>query len=126
MIFGPWRIKPGGLSVSRSFGDVESKLKKFGGSENVVISDPQIVDRDINDKLDYVFIASDGVYDTLSTKLIHKVIWQTIQYHKNKSKEVSYEFILSECVNNVLKYALLKQSDDNVTAIMVCFRNLLY
>ena len=36
-----------------------------------------------------------------------------------------YEKILNECVNNVLKRSLIQGSDDNVTAIMICFRDLL-
>lgn len=38
---------------------------------------------------------------------------------------MQYEKILNECVNNVLKRALIHKSADNVTAIMVCFKNLL-
>ena len=36
-----------------------------------------------------------------------------------------YEDILGECVNNILKRALLNQSDDNVTLIMLVFSDLL-
>jgi len=39
--------------------------------------------------------------------------------------EAHYEHIIGECVNNVLKRALIQKSEDNVTAIMVCFKNLL-
>ena len=44
LMFGPWRIKPGGLSVSRGFGDIESKASKFGGNANIVVSEPDIFD----------------------------------------------------------------------------------
>jgi len=39
---GPLRVFPGWLSVSRTFGDVEAKLLKYGGNPNVVIADPEI------------------------------------------------------------------------------------
>ena len=42
MIYGPFRVFPGRLSVSRTFGDIEAKLEKFGGNPNVVISKPEI------------------------------------------------------------------------------------
>jgi serine/threonine protein phosphatase PrpC len=42
LIFGPWRIKPGGLSVSRSFGDIESKLPHYGGLGGNVTADPEL------------------------------------------------------------------------------------
>jgi protein phosphatase 2C family protein 2/3 len=41
-MFGPWRINPGKLSVSRSFGDIEAKIPKFGGNPNVLIAKPEI------------------------------------------------------------------------------------
>ena len=36
LMFGPWRIKPGGLSVSRTFGDLESKVTSYGGKKGCV------------------------------------------------------------------------------------------
>lgn len=37
---GPFRVQPGRLSISRSIGDIEAKLKKFGGNSKVLISEP--------------------------------------------------------------------------------------
>ena len=42
MIIGPFRVAPGRLSVSRTFGDIEAKLPEMGGLPNVVICDPEI------------------------------------------------------------------------------------
>ena len=39
---GPWRINPGSLSVSRTFGDFESKLDQVKGGTGRVINDPEI------------------------------------------------------------------------------------
>lgn len=41
-ILGPLRVFPGRLSVSRTFGDIEAKLPKFGGNPKVVIAEPEI------------------------------------------------------------------------------------
>ncbi len=49
MIFGPWRIRPGGLSVSRTFGDIESKISNYGGMTGNVIAEPDIFDFDLED-----------------------------------------------------------------------------
>ncbi len=38
----PYRVYPGKLSVSRTIGDMEAKLPKFGGNPKVVISEPDI------------------------------------------------------------------------------------
>ena len=47
-IIGPFRVSPGGLSVSRTIGDVEAKLEKYGGNPNVVIANPDIFVYDLN------------------------------------------------------------------------------
>ena len=39
---GPLRVLPGRLSVSRTFGDIEAKLERFGGKPNVVIAEPEL------------------------------------------------------------------------------------
>ena len=45
----PWRVMPGGLSVSRTFGDIESKEMKFGGKKDVVAALPDVVEFELND-----------------------------------------------------------------------------
>ena len=42
MLYGPFRVLPGRLSVSRTFGDIEAKMEKFGGLAGVVIAEPEI------------------------------------------------------------------------------------
>jgi protein phosphatase 2C family protein 2/3 len=39
---GPLRVLPGRLSVSRTFGDIEAKLERFGGNPLVVVAEPDI------------------------------------------------------------------------------------
>ena len=125
-IFGPWRVKPGGLSVSRTFGDIESKSKSFGGQAGIVISDPEITVTNYTEDLDFVVIGCDGVFDTLTNEEVCAVVWETVNYYKtSKSKSsTAYHQCLNDCVNNVLKKSLLQQSEDNVTLILIVFRNL--
>jgi hypothetical protein len=42
VILGPFRVIPGRLSVCRTFGDIETKLEKYGGKPGVVIAKPEI------------------------------------------------------------------------------------
>jgi len=42
MFLGPFRVLPGRLSVSRTFGDIEAKLERLGGKPGVVIAQPEI------------------------------------------------------------------------------------
>jgi protein phosphatase 2C family protein 2/3 len=39
---GPFRVLPGRLSVSRTFGDIEAKKVKYGGNPRVIIAEPEI------------------------------------------------------------------------------------
>ena len=39
---GPLRVLPGRLSVARTFGDPEAKIRELNGNPNVVIHDPDI------------------------------------------------------------------------------------
>lgn len=40
--FGPYRVLPGRLSVSRAIGDAHAKMKQLGGNASVVIPQPDI------------------------------------------------------------------------------------
>jgi len=35
-------VLPGKLSVSRAFGDLEAKVKRFGGNPKVLVAEPEI------------------------------------------------------------------------------------
>ena len=37
ILFGPYRVLPGRLSVSRTIGDIEAKSEIFGGNPNVIL-----------------------------------------------------------------------------------------
>lgn len=53
----PYRIYPGGLSVSRSFGDVTAKNTNYNGNPNVLIATPDIRLYKIDEmKTDFIFI----------------------------------------------------------------------
>lgn len=55
-LYSPWRILPGGLTVSRSLGDASSKIAEFGGRQGLVISEPDILDFEAED-FDFILIA---------------------------------------------------------------------
>jgi len=56
LIFGPWRVKPGGLSVSRSFGDIESKKGLNTNMNGIIMAEPDITEFDLSD-VDFAFLA---------------------------------------------------------------------
>lgn len=62
------RLLPGRLSVSRSFGDAEAKIKRFGGNPLVLIATPDIRSFKISSDHDFVMLGCDGVFDRMMNK----------------------------------------------------------
>lgn len=67
-LLGPHRVLPGRLSVSRTFGDIEAKVARYGGNPNVIIAEPEIKSFKIKDEYDYILLGCDGIYDKLSNR----------------------------------------------------------
>lgn len=67
-ILGPFRVFPGRLSVSRTFGDCMAKMEKYGGNSKCIIADPDIFTVPIDNELDFILIGSDGIFDKISTE----------------------------------------------------------
>jgi protein phosphatase PTC2/3 len=66
-VWGPHRVLPGRLSVSRTFGDIEAKLPKYGGKEGVIIAQPEISQFSLKpDFHDFIILGCDGIFDRLS------------------------------------------------------------
>ena len=108
-----FRISPGKLSVSRSFGDLNAKLKEFGGNQNVLISKPEIFvyNFDKND-VDFIVIGSDGLMDFVDEEEIGKIVWKN---HKNK--ENICKILIEKSIEN--------GSKDNISCIFIALENFL-
>jgi len=61
-VLGPFRVFPGRLSVSRTFGDIEAKRERFGGNPNVVICEPEIKSFKIKEQHDFLLIGCNNSY----------------------------------------------------------------
>lgn len=46
------------MSVSRTFGDIEAKLEKFGGNPKVVVAEPEIKSFKITSEHDFIVLGS--------------------------------------------------------------------
>ena len=117
----PWRVLPGRLSVSRTFGDIEAKEEKFGGMKGVVVALPDITEIELNDEYNFIVIGCDGIFDVLSNEELLECIHIVL-----KEKKMT-EFINDEDVHElcgdfaamIIKSALAKDSFDNVSCIVI-------
>lgn len=119
IIIGPHRVFPGRLSVSRTFGDPEAKLVKYGGNPNVVISCPEIFSFRITNSYDFIALGCDGIFDKLSSQDTVRCAWNTLHCEKTDT-------IHSQCaiaVDSIIKNALYRRSLDNVTSVIIGFSN---
>ena len=126
-IIGPYRVSPGGLSVSRTIGDVEAKLEKYGGNPNVVIPKPDIFTYDLNkDDIDFFILGCDGIFDQLSSEEVINCAWMV---YNNKDN-----ILVSQCkdihkqsgliADLIMKSALARKSLDNVTCLFISFKEI--
>jgi protein phosphatase PTC2/3 len=70
------RVLPGRLSVSRTFGDIEAKLEQFGGNPKVVVAEPEIRSFKIQLEHDFLILASDGIFDKMSSGDVLRTVWE--------------------------------------------------
>jgi protein phosphatase 2C family protein 2/3 len=88
----PWRVLPGRLSVSRTFGDIEAKDERFGGKERVVIAEPDIYEIEIDDEFNFMVIGCDGIFDVLSNEELLECLKIVLQdKHINYKKNIDIE-----------------------------------
>ena len=127
ILIGPYRVVPGRLSVSRTIGDVEAKMVKFGGIPNVIIAEPEIFFYDLNrNDIDFFILGCDGIYDQMSSNEILDCVWMILK-EKEHSSVKQIKDIHSQSgliVDLIIKSALARKSFDNVTCLFVALKEL--
>ena len=58
----PWKIRPGGLLSSRSFGDVLSKNVEVGGVEGMIIAKPEVKIIDFDHSSSFAILGSNDIW----------------------------------------------------------------
>lgn len=120
-VLGPYRVFPGRLSVSRTFGDIEAKLPCYGGNPKVLISTPEIKAFKIHPEYEFIILASDGIFDKLSNKEVVQSAWAGLV--ENDSDNI--HLLCGALVENVMRTALCRRSLDNITVVAVAFDGML-
>jgi len=121
-IIGPLRVFPGKLSVSRTIGDIEAKDPQLGGNPNVVIALPEIKYFDITCKNDFIIIGCDGLFEKMKNNEIIEKVWRIID--DDKSDLIMDTHHLNGIIGqSIIEECISRKSTDNLTAVMICFRN---
>ena len=117
----PWRVFPGRLSVSRTFGDIEAKNEKFGGNKNVVVALPDINEIELGEEFNLIVLGCDGIFDVLTNEEILQCIKMVLK-EKNITKiddEVNISELCGDFAEMIIKSSLAKDSFDNVSCIVI-------
>lgn len=118
-ISGPFRVSPGRLSVSRTFGDLYAKSLDLGGNPDVIIAQPDIKAFKILPDHDFILIGTDGVFDKLTNKEIIQCCWNRNLPNMDSNPHTQ----AANAVNNVISASMNKRSLDNLTAVIIAFDN---
>ena len=116
----PWRVNPGQLSVSRTFGDIQAKDEKFGGNKTAIIALPDITEIELDNNYNFIVMACDGIFDVLKNEELFECIKIVIK-EKNITnfKDVNMHQLCGDFANMIIKSALAKDSFDNVSCIVI-------
>ena len=111
----PWRVMPGRLSVSRTFGDVEAKNEKFGGMKGVVVAQPDISEIELNGDFSMIVLGCDGIFDVMT----NEDLMECAKIVMREKKELGYRELCGAISDMIIKSALAKDSFDNVSCVVV-------
>jgi len=99
----------GALAVSRSFGDSKFKMPKT--SQNFVSWEPSIKSSTVTPAHKFLILACDGLWDVMN----HQEAAEFVQKHKQAGKSAA------EVAKALVREALNKKTEDNVTIVIVYF-----
>lgn len=103
--------------MSRTLGDADAKLSRFGGNPMCVVCKPDIKEIDLKEKDDFLLIGCDGVFDKMTNKDVIRAIWNNNEYCKD------YHKFTGNGVDNLMNEVFMSRSSDNISVIMITFEN---
>jgi serine/threonine protein phosphatase PrpC len=100
---------------------VESKEPSLGGKQGVIIAVPEIKVLKITPDLDFLILASDGVFDRLENDEVVETCWKGVE-KAVRSNEKTVEKACEISIDDLINQCLQRKVQDNVSAIMISFK----
>ena len=114
-------INPGGLAVSRSFGDIAAKMPELGGKHNVILNTPDIIGFKLDYNSDFLIIGTDGIYNKLKNKdIVINVVESCLEAIENNYDKKKF---IGISIQNLFKLCVEKDSKKNLSCIILYFDN---
>ena len=118
--YGPYRVDPGGLSVSRTIGDLQAKDVTRNGNPRCIIANADIYEVELTVDTDFAILACDGVFDVATNVEVSEIAWKALKDHTKTSGLKEACKLASEAV---MKLSFDKKSMDNITVIVIAFQD---
>ncbi len=84
-----------------------------------IIATPEIRVFDVDDSMDYIILACDGIFDKLTNKEVIQSVWEGVMESNIKDPH-------KQCgigVDRILRTSVAKKTMDNITVVFVAFNN---
>lgn len=116
------RLFPGGLSVSRTIGDLFAKDPALGGNPNVTIATPDLHEYVIKPEDSFLVILTDGICDVLSGSEIKSTLNLAMQ--EARKFRLSVEETVESMACELVKAAYnIMTSTDNLSCVVVSLQS---
>ena len=116
------KIFPGNLTVTRSIGDFQSKLKIYNGIPNMISSVPDIIKIYNNENIDFIFLTSNGLIEYMNNYEICNIIYKTLK--EGILSDISFEKTIEKINTNIINTAIEKGCKKNLSFIFLAMNNL--
>ena len=94
-------------------------MKELGGNSLVITSDPEIKFFEITQEHDFIILGTDGIFDKLKNQEVIDCVWNSLKDEPTKDVDLK----CCKGIETIIKNALLRKTSDNVSVLMICFKN---
>lgn len=116
-----WRVKHGGLAVSRAMGHIESKIREKQVPTEIVTAEPDVKVLDIQPEMDFVVLGTQGLFDFVPPEKVVELAASSIRKWKEQEEGTgeSLQETLSEITKDIIQEAVLHGSEENITVLII-------
>lgn len=87
-----------------------------------MIAQPDVKCFKVEDSYDFIVLGCDGIFDKLSDFQVIRAIWETAR-KKFTNRDQSVHLLSGAAIETVLKLSVSEKTMDNITVVIVCFKN---
>ncbi len=116
------KIFPGNLTITRSFGDFNSKLKIYNGIPNMISSVPDLIRFKYNENIDFIFLCSHGLIEYMNNYEICNIVYNTLK--EGILNDLTFEKTIENINTKIINEAIERGSKKNLSFIFLAMNNI--